>query len=338
MVNLPMDIRRVQITGGSSFMVTLPKEWANSVGLRKNDSVGLQMQPDGSLSLYPKGTAPESKRTTKVIDATEITSRGFMYRQLVGAYIAGHVNILVTSETPMSSTITSAVSTFVQTSIGLETMEADDTHLLISDLLDHEDIEPKKILDRMRLLVKGMVSDLYEAAYTGNLDPLRELEYRDKEIDRIYWLTSRQCNMHQKDVTVSRKMNLSLYDLTSCLSVSRVLESIGDHSIVMSKYLLLVADSGKVYRINKDAHAIGLMIIDLINNSVKSWVDRDLMLAEQCIKDADKIIATVNETTKNNIEGEQYSATVKEITMFSSKRISEYCKDIAEFAINMAME
>lgn len=37
-----MDLRRIQITGGSSFMITLPKDWADSVGLKKNDTVGLQ--------------------------------------------------------------------------------------------------------------------------------------------------------------------------------------------------------------------------------------------------------------------------------------------------------
>ena len=51
---LNVDIRRVQITGGSSFMVTLPKDWANSIGLKKNDSVSLQPQPDGSLIILDR--------------------------------------------------------------------------------------------------------------------------------------------------------------------------------------------------------------------------------------------------------------------------------------------
>lgn len=32
-----MEIRRVQITGGSSYVITLPKEWATSQNIKKND-------------------------------------------------------------------------------------------------------------------------------------------------------------------------------------------------------------------------------------------------------------------------------------------------------------
>ncbi len=319
-------------------MITLPKDWANSVGLKKNDSVGLQVQQDGSLSLYPKGAAPEYRHTVKVIDATNITDKGFIYRQLVGAYIAGHTSIEIRSEQPIPSMITSASSSFVQTSIGLETIEADDYHILISDLIEHDEVEPRKIIERMKLLVKGMIFDMYEAAFTGNLENIKDLEDRDREIDRIYWLTSRQCNIYQKDVAASHKMNLTLNELMNCLSVSRVLESIGDHAIVMSKYLLMVSESGNIYRIERDAHKIGMSIIELLSNSVKSWVDRDIVLAEQCIKDADEIIRAVTKASKDNIDNEKFNATAKEIIQFSSKRVSEYCKDIAEFSFNMAMD
>lgn len=334
---MTMDVRRVQITGGSSFMITLPKEWANTVGLKKNDSVGLQTQSDGSLSLYPSGTAPEVKRTTKTIDVTNITDRGFIYRQLVGAYIAGHATIMVVSEHPLPSIVTSAVSSFVQTSIGLETMEADDNHIMISDLIEHDTIEPRKIVERMRILVRGMLTDAFEAAFTGNFDLIKDMESRDKEIDRVYWLTSRQCNIYQKDMNASRKMNLPLYDLTACLSVSRVLESIGDHAILMSKYLLLIAAEGSVYRIDKDAHKGGMRIVELLNMSVKSWVERDLALAEKAIEEANDIIREADKTLELNVKPHQTNA-VREVMLVSSKRVAEYCKDISEYAFNIAME
>ncbi len=42
-----MEIRKVQITGGSSYVVTLPKDWAESLKIKKNDPLGLIVQPDG---------------------------------------------------------------------------------------------------------------------------------------------------------------------------------------------------------------------------------------------------------------------------------------------------
>lgn len=319
-------------------MITLPKEWANTVGLKKNDSVGLQVQPDGSLSLYPSGTTPEAKRTTKVIDVTNLKDRDFLYRELVGAYIAGHTNIMVSSEQPIPSLVTSAVANFVQTSIGLETIEADDTHILITDLIEHDTIEPKKVIERMRLLVKGMIHDVFESAFCGNFESIKDMNTRDMEIDRVYWMISRQCNIYQKDINASRKMNLPLYDLTDCLSICRVLESIGDNAIVMARYLLMVAEGGSVYRIDKDAHKFGMRIVDLLNNSVKSWIDGDIQLAEATIKEANTIMDEVDKSTDIGIKGEIKPTSVREILLFCSDRVAEYCKDIAEFAFNKAMD
>ena len=75
-------------------MITLPKDWADTVGLKKNDTVGLQPQPDGTLVLYPGGNESTAAISTKVIDTDSITDRDYLYRQLVGAYIAGHDIIL----------------------------------------------------------------------------------------------------------------------------------------------------------------------------------------------------------------------------------------------------
>ena len=49
-----MEIRRVQMTGGSSFIITLPKEWVKKLNIGKNDPIGLIQQPDGSLLVTPK--------------------------------------------------------------------------------------------------------------------------------------------------------------------------------------------------------------------------------------------------------------------------------------------
>ena len=40
-----MELRRVQMTGGSSFVVTLPKGWIQEMRIKKNDPVGLIVQP-----------------------------------------------------------------------------------------------------------------------------------------------------------------------------------------------------------------------------------------------------------------------------------------------------
>jgi len=316
-------------------MITLPKNWANSVGLNKNDTVGMKVQPDGTLSLYPKGTVPAPKRSTKVIDATDIKDSDFFFRQLVGAYVAGHTTILIKSAQPMSSEITSAVQSFVQTSIGLEMIEADDKQILIANLIEHDAIDTKKIIERMGSLAKGMILDVYEAAYTGEFKNIKSMDSRDTEIDRIYWLTSRQYNIYQKDVTSQHKTGLPPYEMTACLFLSRVLEGISDHAVMMSESLISMGDTAKG---NNLIHKLGQDVTDLLTKSVKSWTSKDIALAEQSIRGADNIIReTIKISNSKNAADGSLTAAV-ETMLFSLRKMSEYCKNIAEFAFNLAME
>jgi len=48
-----VELRRVQITGGSTYIVSLPKGWAESLGLKPGDYVQIVRQPDMSLLLIP---------------------------------------------------------------------------------------------------------------------------------------------------------------------------------------------------------------------------------------------------------------------------------------------
>lgn|GEM_PF-3559597 len=46
-----IHVRRVQRVGYSTFTVSLPIEWVNRVGLKKGDSVSIEIQKDDSLRM-----------------------------------------------------------------------------------------------------------------------------------------------------------------------------------------------------------------------------------------------------------------------------------------------
>ncbi|NLB00820.1 MAG: AbrB/MazE/SpoVT family DNA-binding domain-containing protein, partial [Methanomicrobiales archaeon] len=83
-----MEIRKVQITGGSSYIVSLPKQWIRSANIQKNDPVGLIVQPDGSLLITPK-ISGETVYRTRVFEVSATTDRPYLLRLLIGAYVAG---------------------------------------------------------------------------------------------------------------------------------------------------------------------------------------------------------------------------------------------------------
>ena len=62
-----MEIRRIQMTGGSSYVLTLPKEWVESLDIKKNDPLGVMVQPDGTL-LISKNTSSDQIQRAKELE------------------------------------------------------------------------------------------------------------------------------------------------------------------------------------------------------------------------------------------------------------------------------
>lgn len=329
-----MELRRIQITGGSSYMVTLPKDWADSVGLKKNDTVSLVPQADGSLTLFPGGKESSEKRSRKIIPVDSTTDTDFLYRQLVGAYIAGHDTIEITSEDNIMGNIANVVSTFTQTSIGIETIDETENSIIIKDVMDPGEIKPSKSVDRMKVLTRNMLNDILTASETGNTETLSSMHDRDREVDRIHWLISRQVNMHQKDITMSSKMEMNLCDITRCNLVSRHIERIGDHAVFLAKNLRCILSESNV-TIDKELISVGREIISLFVNSVETWNKKDMQEANACIIKANSLI---NGPIKLYRSPNERHNSATEMILTSMRRIAEYSIDISEIAINSAMD
>ena len=62
------ELRKIQVTGGSTYIISLPKNWIDQMGLKRSSVVSIIQRDDMSLSIQPKGIeSPE--RVKKVIIA-----------------------------------------------------------------------------------------------------------------------------------------------------------------------------------------------------------------------------------------------------------------------------
>ncbi|TRO56011.1 AbrB/MazE/SpoVT family DNA-binding domain-containing protein, partial [Candidatus Bathyarchaeota archaeon] len=57
------DLRKVQVTGGSTFIISLPKAWVEQMGLQRGSVIRISQKDDLTLCLTPEGAdTPESQR------------------------------------------------------------------------------------------------------------------------------------------------------------------------------------------------------------------------------------------------------------------------------------
>ncbi len=322
-----MEIRRIQITGGSSYMVTLPKSWAESRGLKKNDPVMVVPQPDGSLLLTLSGEE-SSKASVRTLNVDDFDIPDALYRCLIGAYIAGHDQIVLKSESAIKGPYLEAISQFTQTSMGMEIVEEEEDRILIKDLINHSEVVPQKNVKREYILVKRMIGD----ALSSTPPTLDEMDLRDTEVDRIHWLVQRQASIYQQDIGLSSRTGLRLATVMSCMGVSKILERMGDHAVLIVDNLPSMNDDDRK-KFRKNADRFGEKLLKHFEVAMESWLNADNVLAEKVIRSKEEL-SSATDRCFEDVSDKDAANMIRG----SIARIVDYCSDIAESAINISME
>ena len=63
--------RKVQKTGGSTLIVSLPKKWTEDTGIKAGSQIKLMNQPDGSLVINPSLDVSENIKDVKVLESSQ---------------------------------------------------------------------------------------------------------------------------------------------------------------------------------------------------------------------------------------------------------------------------
>lgn len=139
------------MTGGSSYVLTLPKEWIHSLNIKKNDPLGIIAQGNGDLIVTGNITETVVQRE-KVFAVENREEPEFFFRCLVGAYIAGYNCIEIRSKDRLSPHIRKTIREFTDQVIGLEPVEEEDTRILLRDLFNPLEMPFENSLKRMYVI------------------------------------------------------------------------------------------------------------------------------------------------------------------------------------------
>ena len=330
---ISMETRKVQQTGGSSFIISLPKEWIRKYSVEKNDLLGILSQPDGNLLITPK---IESRVTLsrKKIDIDEIRDSNFLFRLLIAAYIMGYSEIQISSSKKIDSLIRDAIINFTQIVIGPEIIEETNNQIILKDLLNPKEMPFEKTIRRMYILSENMHKDAIKALKTNNENLAKEIIKRDNDIDRLHWLIGRQANIVLKDIILAQKMGVTLEEAHFFHLISRLLERIADHAVNIAKNTLSInKNSFNDKTIGKIIKASDISLKILVN-SLDAWLQKDILKANDTIELVKELIeASEKINYKAEIDNVEKSIALSYI-IESIRRTGEYSADISELIIN----
>lgn len=331
-----MEIRRVQMTGGSSYVITLPKTWVEALHVKKNDPLGVIVQPDGSL-MVTKNINGDQIQRMKEIHIDTHTEPDFFLRLLIGTYIAGYSIIRITTKDRIPGNIRIKLREFSSMVIGPECVEETEQSILLKDLLNPLELPFENSLKRMFVIVKGMQHDAVESLLKDDNELATDVIDRDNDVDRLFWLIARQTNMIMQNIHLSRKMNTSIVRMLPHYQVGRIMERVGDHGVRIAHNAKKIQSSDIGRELSDHILAASDAAIAVFEKSVESFFTHDL-------KKANRMIESIHHLEENysRINDEilvlptNIAVPIRNITD-SIRRTGEYSADIAENVINYEM-
>ncbi|MFP4545320.1 MAG: PhoU domain-containing protein, partial [Methanomassiliicoccales archaeon] len=224
-----METRKIQVTGKSTFIVSLPKKWAKKVNLGSGDSVMMVPLPDGTLLIDPRVSMREKQTSRKMISVDGKENEN-LFRTFIGAYLAGFNVIEFRSSREIPKETRQLIRELTGRVIGPEVVDEAAQSITLADLLNASDFSLGKGLRRMHIIARSMHQTAISVLKSHDEETVKEVKDRDDEVDRLYWLVAKQHNCVLKDASFADSIGATPQEATGHLLIARSLERIADHA------------------------------------------------------------------------------------------------------------
>lgn len=327
-----MELRKLQLTGGSSYTVTLPKEWVENAELSAGDVVGFSPQPDGSLAVYPhaRTRSPGSRFEAEIADEDV----GAVFRTIVAAYLNGYDVIVLRSRRPLPASVRRAVRQASKRIIGLQVTEEDAHGITLQDFMDPKEFHIEKALRRMQAICRAMQEDALKV-FQQPMDPEdTSFQERDDEVDSLYWIVNKQYHAILRDPSYAQRMGVNANQALNHLMVARLIERTADHAGRIAENVQALHGSEIQKKLENRIEKHARRAIALFGDSLNVYHKQDVAAANRIIADA-----TAFKTAQDAVIKEALSLGGEEIlhvalALDSIARTAAYAADVAETAIN----
>jgi phosphate uptake regulator len=335
------EVRKIQFSGKSSYMLALPKKWVEEMGLGAGDSVAVEKQGDSSLLVTPRVGKMAIGRSEAMIEVSSRNKSDSIVRQLISIYLLGYSTIQIKAK---EGSLTSAQRDAIKEAtrrhlIGTEIIADSREGITLQVLLSYPELSVKNVLKRMFLISESMHRDAVRSLAKADKDSAAAVTKSDDEVDRFSLYAIRQLNMAVQNDFVLREVELK--NRRDCLDyrlIIKCVERVADHANKVAEGVLLTDEPissqilDKVVKMSE--YAIGLF-----EASGLALFKGDYMAADTVVESA-KDAAAMQEDILNLIgkSREAEFGQVLPVIVEDIRRTADYAADIAEVVLNMNVE
>ena len=334
------DVRKVQFTGRSTYVLSLPKRWIEEMHLKAGDQVTLVRELDNSLSIVPIFTAARESHNEVRASILPSESGNTLKRKVVSMYLAGYNIIhLKVKSGRMNSALREAVREVVRRNlVGTEMISDASDNITLQVLLSLPELSINTAIRRMYLIASSMHKDALSALAELNHELAKEVIISDDEVDRFSLYVFRSLVMAMHNGRVLREMGLkNPSDGLSYRVAAKSIERIADHAYNIADKAITLRDKipkDSLQKIQKMSH----VALEVLNDSVESLLRRDYHLADKTVDNAKNIRILEDEVLEAIEKDKVRDISNIKLVLEDIRRTAEYASDIAEAAMNQTIE
>jgi phosphate uptake regulator len=320
-----MEIRKAQITGGATFMVTLPKEWAEAQELQSGTKMALYPRADGVLLLKPLRETPP-RRGKLTLGSKSGTA---LRREIITLYVAGFD--LIEIEGRRSTEQYRVIKETSQRYISVDIIDESADAIVLKALRD--EVSLHEWLQRVYRISRTMLSDALDALVTHNKDLAKDVIYRDEEVDRFFLRLSRQLRLALQDPLAEEESHVSRLQLFNYHTAARQLERIADHAVKIAR--VVEGLSKKLPKATADGLSeMGKLAMETMDLAVMALQQSDLKQAHEVLDANEQLGERFLKSGRLLRDVDAVTAQHLGIVLDSIGRVKDYGTNVAETALN----
>lgn len=335
------DVRKVQLTGKSTFIVSLPKKWVDEVNLKKGETLAIVEQNDKSLVLIPKGVKRPESAGEILVNISSSDKINSIIRKVIALYLIGYSTIrLTTKDERISLEQRESVKYYVRRMlVGTEIISDSKNEMVLQVLLGYPELSVADALRRISIIAVSMHKDALTALKDLNYKLAEEVIRNDDEVDRFNFYIIRQLKAAVADERIIKEIGLD--NPRDCLGyrlITKSVERVSDHAVRMAQNIITVRNpvTEEVFKAFREMSTYALSGFE---DSINALFSKDYALADEVVERMEQIEdfekKVIVEILKKNFDAEMASSL--RLIIESVKRTAEYGSDIAEVVLNLTI-
>ena len=331
------ETRKLQVTGGSTYILSLPKRWVTQNQLTKGSPLQVR-EEDGILSIIPSISKKPEKQDEALVRVSSNDKPEAVTRKVVAAYLVGYniLHIKAQGQQQLSSRLRNYLKSFARHFlVGTEIVIDTSTDLVLQILLNYPELSVQSALRRMAIITSSMHKDAIAALKSLDYTLAKAVIETDNEVDRFNLYVIRLLKLAVAKPQILKEVGLN--NAKNCLGyrlITKSVERTADHATKIAENVLVLKERASEEFIEK-IERMSTLAITMFEEAMESLFKGDFNLAEAVIEKTHQIVKLEKEAvlTSHNFNAEEIASL--SLLVESVRRTAEYASDIAEIVLNL---